>query len=61
MSKYISLRILHNSKFLVQYSKSSEPNKIQIIAEFDSEIYEKYILPRVRSMDAHDIINKIRK
>lgn len=41
--------------------KEIEPNKIQLIAEFDSEIYEKYILPRVRSMDAHDILNKIRK
>lgn len=41
--------------------KEIEPNKIQLIAEFDPEIYEKYILPRVRSMDAHDIINKIRK
>ena len=41
--------------------KEIEPNKIQLITEFDPEIYEKYILPRVRSMDAHDIINKIRK
>lgn len=41
--------------------KEIEPNKIQLIAEFDSEIYEKYILPRLRSIDAHDIINKIRK
>lgn len=38
-----------------------EPQKIQLISEFDSEIYKKFILPRIRSVDAHDLINSIRR
>ena len=38
-----------------------EPQKIQILSEFDPNIYEKYILPRIRSIDAHDLLNSIRK
>jgi hypothetical protein len=30
------------------------PQKIQLMAEFDSELYAKYILPRIRSIDAHE-------
>jgi len=41
--------------------KEVEPQKIQLVSEFDSEIYKKYILPRIRSVDAHDLINSIRK
>ena len=37
------------------------PQKIQLMAEFDSGLYEKYILPRIRSIDAHDLLNTIRK
>jgi len=37
------------------------PQKIQIMSEFDSELYTKYILPRIRSIDAHDLLNTIRK
>jgi len=37
------------------------PQKIQLLSEFDSELYFKYILPRVRSIDAHDLLNAIRK
>ncbi len=37
------------------------PQKIQLMAEFDSELYEKFILPRIRSIDAHDLLNAIRK
>ena len=37
------------------------PQKIQLMAEFDSELYTKYILPRIRSIDAHDLLNAIRK
>ena len=37
------------------------PQKIQLMAEFDSELYTKYILPRIRSIDAHDLLNTIRK
>ncbi len=37
------------------------PQKIQLMAEFDSELYENYILPRIRSIDAHDLLNAIRK
>ena len=38
-----------------------EPQKIQLLSEFDSNIYNKYILPRIRSIDAHDLLNSIRK
>jgi len=38
-----------------------EPQKIQLISEFESDIYEKFILPRIRSIDAHDLLNSIRK
>ncbi|MFX1591981.1 MAG: DNA double-strand break repair nuclease NurA [Promethearchaeota archaeon] len=38
-----------------------EPQKIQLISEFDSDIYKKFILPRIRSIDAHDLLNSIRK
>jgi len=41
--------------------KEIEPQKIQIISEFDSSIYNRFILPRIHSVDAHDILNKIRK
>jgi len=37
------------------------PQKIQLMAEFDSELYVKYILPRIHSIDAHDLLNSIRK
>jgi len=37
------------------------PQKIQLMSEFDSELYAKYILPRIRSIDAHDLLNAIRK
>jgi hypothetical protein len=38
-----------------------ESEKIQLLVEFDKEIYEQFILPRLQSVDAHDILNKIRK
>ncbi len=38
-----------------------EPQKIQILSEFDPDIYKKYILPRIRSIDAHDLLNAIRR
>ncbi len=41
--------------------REMEPQKIQILSEFDPHIYEKYILPRIRSIDAHDLLNAIRK
>ena len=41
--------------------REMEPQKIQILSEFDPNIYEKYILPRIRSIDAHDLLNSIRK
>lgn len=37
------------------------PQKIQLMSEFDSELYAKYILPRIHSIDAHDLLNAIRK
>ena len=38
-----------------------EPQKIQLLAEFDPIIFNKYIIPRIRAVDAHDLLNKIRK
>lgn len=38
-----------------------EPLKVQILSEFDSEHYNKYIKPRLRSVDAHDLLNILRK
>jgi len=35
--------------------------KIMVLSEFDKNYYKKFILPRLRSVDAHDILNKIRK
>ncbi len=37
------------------------PQKIQLLSEFDSELYANYILPRIRSIDAHDLLNTLRK
>jgi len=36
-------------------------HKIMLISEFNKEDYENFILPRLRSVDAHDLLNKIRK
>lgn len=41
--------------------KELEPQKIQLIAEFDQEDYIKFILPRLRSVNAHDLLNIIRR
>ena len=41
--------------------KEIEPQKIQLLSEFDTEIYNKFIVPRIRAVDAHDILNSIRK
>ena len=41
--------------------KELEPQKIQLIAEFDQEDYNKFILPRLRSVNAHDLLNIIRR
>jgi len=38
-----------------------EPLKIQILSEFDAEHYNKFIKPRLRSVDAHDLLNILRK
>ena len=38
-----------------------EPQKIQLLSQFDSDIYKRFILPRIRSIDAHDLLNSIRK
>ena len=38
-----------------------ETHKITLLSEFDRDNYEEYILPRLRSVDAHDILNKIRR
>lgn len=38
-----------------------EPHKIHLLSEFDSDIYDRFILPRIRSIDAHDLLNSIRK
>jgi hypothetical protein len=38
-----------------------EPHKIELLSEFESDIYDKFIVPRIRSVDAHDLLNAIRK
>ena len=38
-----------------------ETHKIMLLSEFDKDNYENFILPRLRSIDAHDLLNKIRK
>ncbi len=38
-----------------------KPQKIQLIAEFDQQDYNEYILPRLRSVNAHDLLNIIRR
>jgi len=38
-----------------------EPQKIQLVAEFDQKDYNEYILPRLRSVNAHDLLNIIRR
>ncbi len=38
-----------------------ELQKVQLVAEFDPNNYEDFILPRLRSLDAHNILNIIRK
>ncbi|MHA2246066.1 MAG: hypothetical protein ACXADY_13970 [Candidatus Hodarchaeales archaeon] len=37
-----------------------DSHKIMLLSEFDEEHYEKFIRPRLRSVDAHDLLNKIR-
>ena len=41
--------------------KELEPQKIQLIAEFNQEDYNEFILPRLRSVNAHDLLNVIRR
>ena len=41
--------------------KEIESYKIQLLIEFDKDVFNKFISPRLRSIDAHDILNKIRK
>ncbi|MFX0083260.1 MAG: DNA double-strand break repair nuclease NurA [Candidatus Hodarchaeota archaeon] len=41
--------------------KEIEPQKIQLIAEFNQEDYNEYILPRLRSVNAHDLLNIIKR
>ncbi|MFX1456946.1 MAG: DNA double-strand break repair nuclease NurA [Promethearchaeota archaeon] len=41
--------------------KELGPQKIQLIAEFDQKNYNEFILPRLRSVNAHDLLNIIRR
>ena len=38
-----------------------EPLKIQVLSEFDADHYNNYIKPRLRSVNAHDLLNILRK
>ncbi len=38
-----------------------ESHKVMLLSEFNKDHYEKFILPRIRTVDAHDLLNKIRK
>ncbi|TXT61818.1 MAG: putative NurA 5'-3' nuclease [Promethearchaeota archaeon] len=42
-------------------NRDLESQKVQLLSEFNKDTYESYILPRIRSMNAHDLLNKIRK
>ena len=42
-------------------NREIEPQKVQLLSEFDPELYNTYIQPRIRAVDAHDLLNKIRK
>ena len=42
-------------------NRELEPQKIQLLSEFDPEIFNTYIKPRIRAVDAHDLLNKLRK
>lgn len=42
-------------------NRELEPQKIQLLSEFDPKIYNTYIKPRIRAVDAHDLLNKLRK
>ncbi len=41
--------------------KELDYHKVMILSEFNKKDYEDFILPRLRSVDAHDLLNKIRK
>lgn len=41
--------------------KELEPQKIQLISEFNQDDYNEFILPRLRSVNAHDLLNIIRR
>ena len=41
--------------------KELVPQKIQLISEFNQDDYNEYILPRLRSVNAHDLLNIIRR
>lgn len=41
--------------------KELEPQKIHLVAEFNQDNYNNYILPRLRSVNAHDLLNILRK
>lgn len=38
-----------------------DSQKLMVISEFEKDIYDNYIRPRLNSVNTHDIINKIRK
>jgi hypothetical protein len=41
--------------------KELDSQKLMVISEFEKDIYDNYIRPRLNSVNSHDIINKIRK
>ena len=41
-------------------TRELDSQKIMVLSEFQSKYYEDYIVPRIRSLDAHDLLNKIR-
>ncbi|MEJ2251928.1 MAG: hypothetical protein P8Y97_19995, partial [Candidatus Lokiarchaeota archaeon] len=42
-------------------NKELDSQKIMMISEFNQEIYNKFIKPRLNSVNAHDVINQIRR
>jgi hypothetical protein len=41
-------------------TRELDSQKIIVLSEFQNKYYEDYIVPRIRSLDAHDLLNKIR-
>ena len=53
--------LIKADQFAAVSLRELESHKIQLVAEFDQKDYNKFILPRLRSVNAHDLLNIIRR